>query len=146
MCMKILVINGPNINLLGQRQPDVYGKGSYEHLLESLKAYGHSNGVEFTFFQSQCEGEIVSAVHSGMDYDGIIINPAAYSHYSIAILDALNAVNTVKVEVHISQVHQREDFRKVLVTSAGCDATLSGMGFLGYALAADYIRHKTESR
>lgn len=137
--MKILVINGPNINLLGQREPTIYGHMNYQKLIEDLKAYGKENMIEFSFFQSQVEGEIITAIHTLGDYDGLIINPAAYSHYSIAILDALKAMDTIKVEVHISQVHQREEFRKSLITSAGCDATISGMGLMGYQLAAEYI-------
>lgn len=139
--MRIMVINGPNLNLLGTREPDIYGADTLETLKSNLEQYGREQGVEFSFIQSPFEGEIINAIHDARQLDGLIINPAGYSHYSIAILDALKAVETTKVEVHISQVHQRESFRQHFVTAAGCDATITGMGLKGYELAAEFIRH-----
>ena len=134
--MKLLVINGPNLNLLGLREPDIYGKGTLADLEDFLRRVGETEGVELAFFQSNHEGAIVDAIQAAYGvYDGIIINPAAYTHTSIAILDALKAVAIPAVEVHISDVDSREPFRQVSYISYGCIRTIKGMGLEGYVEA-----------
>ena len=134
--MKILVINGPNINMLGIREKNIYGVNDYNSLIEKIKKEASELGCQVDFFQSNIEGEIITSIQKALGvYDGIIINPAAYTHYSIGILDALKAVNIPAIEVHISNIHQREDFRKKSVTVEGCIGQISGLGFEGYTLA-----------
>ena len=134
--MKILVINGPNINMLGIREKDIYGNNDYNSLIEKIKKEASELNCQVDFFQSNIEGEIITSIQKALGvYDGIIINPAAYTHYSIGILDALKSVNIPAVEVHISNIHQREDFRKKSVTAEGCIGQISGLGFEGYTLA-----------
>ena len=134
--MKILVINGPNINMLGIREKDIYGNNDYNSLVEKIKKEASELDCQVDFFQSNIEGEIITSIQKAFGvYDGIIINPAAYTHYSIGILDALKAVNIPAIEVHISNIHQREDFRKKSVTAEGCIGQISGLGFEGYTLA-----------
>ena len=134
--MKILVINGPNINMLGIREKNIYGNNDYNSLVEKIKKEANELNCQVDFFQSNIEGEIITSIQKAFGvYDGIIINPAAYTHYSIGILDALKAVNIPAVEVHISNIHQREDFRKKSVTAEGCIGQISGLGFEGYTLA-----------
>ena len=134
--MKILVINGPNINMLGIREKNIYGNNDYNSLVEKIKKEASELDCQVDFFQSNIEGEIITSIQKALGvYDGIIINPAAYTHYSIGILDALKAVNIPAVEVHISNIHQREDFRKKSVTAEGCIGQISGLGFDGYTLA-----------
>ena len=134
--MRILVINGPNINMLGIREKNIYGNNDYNSLVEKIKKEASELDCQVDFFQSNIEGEIITSIQkaSGV-YDGIIINPAAYTHYSIGILDALKSVNIPAIEVHISNIHQREDFRKKSVTAEGCVGQISGLGFEGYTLA-----------
>lgn len=134
--MKILVINGPNINMLGIREKNIYGNNDYNSLVEKIKKEASELNCQVDFFQSNIEGEIITSIQKAFGvYDGIIINPAAYTHYSIGILDALKSVNIPAVEVHISNIHQREDFRKKSVTAEGCVGQISGLGFEGYTLA-----------
>ena len=134
--MKILVINGPNINMLGIREKNIYGNNDYNSLVEKIKKEANELNCQVDFFQSNIEGEIITSIQKAFGvYDGIIINPAAYTHYSIGILDALKAVNIPAIEVHISNIHQREDFRKKSVTVEGCIGQISGLGFEGYTLA-----------
>ena len=134
--MKILVINGPNINMLGIREKNIYGNNDYNSLVEKIKKEASELDCQVDFFQSNIEGEIITSIQKAFGvYDGIIINPAAYTHYSIGILDALKAVNIPAIEVHISNIHQREDFRKKSVTAEGCIGQISGLGFEGYTLA-----------
>ena len=134
--MKILVINGPNINMLGIREKNIYGVNDYNSLVEKIKKEASELNCQVDFFQSNIEGEIITSIQKAFGvYDGIIINPAAYTHYSIGILDALKAVNIPAIEVHISNIHQREDFRKKSVTAEGCIGQISGLGFEGYTLA-----------
>ena len=141
--MKFLVINGPNLNLLGQREPGVYGSDSYESLIQRIRASAASMNVEVETFQSNHEGELIDKIQSAMGgFDGIIINPGAYTHYSYAILDALKAVALPAVEVHISNIHQRESFRQVSVTAAGCDGQICGLGHFGYVAAMGYLIEK----
>lgn len=134
--MKILVINGPNINMLGIREKNIYGVNDYNSLVEKIKKEASELDCQVDFFQSNIEGEIITSIQKAFGvYDGIIINPAAYTHYSIGILDALKAVNIPAIEVHISNIHQREDFRKKSITAEGCIGQISGLGFEGYTLA-----------
>lgn len=134
--MKILVINGPNINMLGIREKNIYGNNDYNSLIEKIKKEANELNCQVDFFQSNIEGEIITSIQKALGvYDGIIINPAAYTHYSIGILDALKSVNIPAIEVHISNIHQREDFRKKSVTAEGCVGQISGLGFEGYTLA-----------
>jgi 3-dehydroquinate dehydratase-2 len=134
----ITIINGPNLNLLGKREPGVYGNESFEDFLAQLKK--DFPQVQFTYFQSTVEGEIVDAIQKyGFNQDGIIINPAAYTHTSIAIGDAIAAIQTPVIEVHISNVHAREDFRKISHVSAKAVGCIVGLGLKGYALATEWF-------
>jgi 3-dehydroquinate dehydratase II len=135
---KIAIINGPNLNLLGKRETDIYGKKSFEDFLEELvQKYPK---VQFSYFQSNIEGEIVNELQRvGYDYDGIILNPAGYTHTSVAIGDAVAAIKTPVVEVHISNVHAREDFRKLSHVSGKSVGSIFGLGLMGYELALIYL-------
>lgn len=134
--MKILVINGVNINLLGLREPEIYGNMNYERMLLELADFAKANNLEVDFKQSNYEGELVEFIQKAYGvYQGIIINPAAYTHYSIAILDALKAVNLPAIEVHISNIHKREEFRHKSYTAQACIGQISGLGIYGYKLA-----------
>lgn len=132
--MKIAIINGPNLNLLGKREPDVYGNMNFEQFFEDLqKKY---NNISFSYFQSNIEGELINKVQEyGFSYDGIIINPGGYTHTSVAIGDAIAAISTPVIEVHISNIQAREDFRKISHVSAKCKGTIAGLGLKGYELA-----------
>jgi len=138
--MRILVINGPNINLLGLREPELYGERDYNALIEFIKAACSEAGVEVECVQSNHEGAIVDTIQAAYGrFDGIVINPAAYTHTSIAILDALKAVGIPTVEVHLTNITEREAFRQVSYVSHACEKTLYGMGFDGYAEAVRYL-------
>ena len=138
--MKILVVNGPNINMLGIREKNLYGDKSYKSLVQLIKNYAKEKGVRVKFFQSNSEGEIVTAIQKAYKkFDGIVINPAAYTHTSVAILDALKSVNIPTVEVHISAVEEREDFRQISFVRQFAFATITGKGFNGYLEAIDKI-------
>lgn len=138
--MKILVINGPNINMLGIREPDIYGKRSYEDLCELIKTHAKERGVKVDLLQSNYEGEIVEFIQQAYRrYDGIVINPAAYTHTSVAILDALKAVMIPTVEVHISEVDAREPFRTLSYVSYYAEKRICGHGFDGYLEGIDYL-------
>ena len=138
--MRILVINGPNMNLLGIRQPEIYGRDTYDSLLDMLRAEAKALGVSVSFYQSNHEGAIIDKIHAADGaYDAIIINPAAYTHYSYAILDALKAVDVPAYEVHISRIDRREPFRAVSVTAPACVGQLYGHGFQGYLMAMDHF-------
>lgn len=143
--MKILVLNGPNINMLGIREPEVYGHESYYDLLTLLKQWEQELKVEIIHYQSNYEGALVDKIQQayGM-FDGIVINPAAYTHTSIAILDALKAVGIPAVEVHISDVANRETFRQISYPGMYCEKTISGQGIRGYRLALEYLKEKYE--
>lgn len=139
--MKILVINGPNLNMLGIREPDIYGKGSYAELCETIHTACRAIDVDVEIFQSNHEGALVDAIQGAYGtYDGIVINPAAYTHTSVAILDALKAVALPAVEVHLSDVSAREDFRQVSYAGMACIATVAGKGFAGYKEALDILK------
>ena len=139
--MKILVLNGPNINMLGIREPDIYGKQSFRELLTILEETGKALGVTVEQFQSNHEGALVDKIQAAYGcFDGIVINPAAYTHTSVAILDALKAVAIPAVEVHISQVDAREPFRQVSYAGMACVKTIQGQGLDGYRQAIAYLR------
>ncbi len=143
--MKILVINGPNINMLGIREKQIYGDKSYNSLVKLIKKSAKEKGVKAECFQSNYEGAIVSKIQKAYKkFDGIIINPAGYTHTSVAILDALKAVNIPTVEVHISAVDSREDFRKTSFVREFAFLTISGKGFDGYVDAIDKLIEKTK--
>ena len=138
--MKFLVINGPNLNLLGKREPGIYGNQTYQALCQMIAEHAEAHGATADFFQSNHEGAIIDAVQQADGvYDAIIINPAAYTHYSYAIFDALKAVSVPAYEVHISQIDRRESFRAVSVTAPACVGQLYGHGFQGYIMAMDYF-------
>ena len=142
--MKILVLNGPNINMLGIREPSIYGKENYASLLAKIQNYAAVRGVDLKVLQSNHEGVLVDAIQGAyMKFDGIVINPAAYTHTSVALLDALKAVGIPTVEVHISDVSKREAFRQISYVREACIATISGHGTDGYLEAIDLlIEHK----
>lgn len=141
--MRILVINGPNINMLGIREPDIYGKGSYADLCSIIESYAAEKGVEVKLFQSNHEGSIVDEIQAAYGkFDGIVINPAAYTHTSVAILDALKAVALPAVEIHISDVSAREDFRQISYAGKACEKSFIGLGFAGYLRGIDYLTEK----
>ena len=134
--MKIQIINGPNLNLLGKREPDVYGHTSFEDYFLCLQKQYPS--VEFSYYQNNIEGEIINKIHEvGFSYDGIILNAGAYTHTSIALYDAIKAVQTPVVEVHISNVHAREEFRHQSLIAAACRGSIVGFGFSSYKLAIE---------
>lgn len=139
--MKILVINGPNLNMLGIREPNIYGKNSYDDLVAMIKAHALEKNIEVECFQSNHEGDLVDKIQQAYfdRVDGIVINPAAYTHTSVAIADALKAVSIPTVEVHISDVDNREPFRRVSYVRASVMATVSGKGFVGYLEAMDML-------
>ena len=141
--MKILVLNGPNINMVGIREPGIYGKQTFADLLQLLDDTAKELGVEFEQFQSNHEGALVDKIQESYGkVDGIVINPAAYTHTSIAILDALKAVSIPAVEVHISDVDAREPFRQVSYAGMYCEKTVKGQGLQGYAVAMRYLWEK----
>ena len=139
--MRFLIINGPNLNLLGSREPDIYGTGTYETLCRRVQDYAAAHGWEADCFQSNHEGAIIDAIQQAARvYDGIVINPAAYTHTSVAILDALKAVAIPAVEVHISDVDSREPFRQVSYAGLACVKTDKGLGFQGYVEAVKFLK------
>jgi 3-dehydroquinate dehydratase-2 len=136
--MKIMIINGPNLNLLGIREPEVYGKQGFEEFVSNLKQ--QYPAVTIDYFQSNVEGELVTALQkAGFSYDGIILNPGGYTHTSVAMGDAVAAITTPVIEVHISNVHAREEFRKISHISAKAKGTIAGLGLKGYELALRYF-------
>ena len=145
--MKIMVINGPNLNMLGIREKNIYGTFTYEDLCKYIETYPNykEKDIDFTFLQTNHEGEIVDFIHKAYTekYDGIVLNAGGYTHTSVAIHDAIKAVSIPTVEVHISNIHAREEFRKVCVTSSACVGQITGLGKLGYVLAVVYL---TEER
>ena len=145
--MKIMVINGPNLNMLGIREKNIYGTFTYEDLCKYIETYPNykEKDIDFTFLQTNHEGEIVNFIHKAYTekYDGIVLNAGGYTHTSVAIHDAIKAVSIPTVEVHISNIHAREEFRKVCMTSLACVGQITGLGKLGYVLAVVYL---TEER
>ncbi len=141
--MKILVMNGPNLNMLGIREPDIYGKSTYADLCELIREHCAAKGVEVEIYQSNYEGDLVTKIQDSLGvFDGIVINPAAYTHTSVALLDALKAVAIPAVEVHISDVARREGFRSISFVREYCFATIAGHGFAGYTEAIDLLLAK----
>ena len=144
--MKLLIINGPNLNLLGLREPGLYGRETYDSLCARIAEHAEARGAECEFYQSNHEGDLVDAIQGALgDADGIVINPGAYTHTSIALLDAVNAVKIPTVEVHISDVNAREDFRKISYIRAGCVASVIGHGTNGYLDAVDLLLDRLEA-
>jgi len=144
--MKILVINGPNINMLGIREPGIYGKENFATLCSNIENHCKDKGIEVELYQSNHEGDLVDKIQSAYnDADGIVINPGAYTHTSIALLDAVKSVMIPTVEVHISDVSKREDFRQISYIRAACVKTITGHGINGYIEAIDYLLEKEDS-
>ncbi len=143
--MKVLVINGPNINMLGIREPEIYGNKNYNTLINEIHTHAADISVSVELYQSNHEGCIVDKIQAAYgNFDAIVINPAAYTHTSIAILDALKSVGLPCVEVHISDVSIREEFRQISYVRQYCEKTIMGQGFNGYLLALDYLKEKYE--
>ena len=144
--MKILVINGPNINMLGIREKEIYGKKTYEDLIFHIKDYCKSQNIEVEIYQSNYEGDLISKIQKAYKkFDGIVINPAAYTHTSVAILDALKAVDIPTVEVHLTDIDTREEFRKISYISYFAKKTIKGYGFDGYIYAIEYLAQNNEN-
>ena len=146
--MKILVLNGPNINMLGIREPHIYGSNTYQNLIDKIQDYCDKKAVEVSFFQSNHEGALVDAIQQAYfdKIDGIVFNPAAYTHTSIAILDAIKAVSIPTVEVHISKVEERDSFRQISYIREIAIKTITGKGFDGYLEAVDALIINNESK
>lgn len=139
--MKLLILNGPNLNLLGSREPDIYGSESYDALCQQIRRHAAAIGCTVELYQSNHEGALIDAIQGAQGvYGGIVINPGAYAHYSYAIYDALRAVDIPAVEVHISDITAREPFRAVSVTAPACVKTICGHGLRGYLEAMDYLK------
>ena len=138
MMKKILILNGPNLNLLGKREPDVYGKVTFEEFYQDLVIRHHD--VDLAYYQSNVEGELINKLHEvGFEYDGIIFNAGGYTHTSVAIADAVAAIKTPVVEVHISNVHAREEYRHQSLMAKNCVGVITGLGIQGYELALEYF-------
>lgn len=136
--MKIAIINGPNLNLLGKREPGIYGSQSFEEFFDGMKARYAAH--QLSYFQSNVEGELINELHRvGFEVDGVIMNPGGYTHTSVAIADAISAITAPVVEVHISNIYAREEFRKLSVVSSKCKGSVSGLGLKGYELAIKYF-------
>ena len=142
--MKILVLNGPNLNMLGIREPGIYGSSTYDDLVNMITSYCDGKGIEVKCLQSNHEGDLVDYIQQAFfdKTDGIVINPGAYTHTSVALLDALKAVQIPAVEVHISKVNEREAFRQISYVSYYCSKTITGKGFDGYIEAIDFLAQK----
>ena len=138
-----MLLQGPNLNFLGIREKSIYGDDDYNTICDNLKTYASSLDIELECFQSNCEGEIIDAIQRCYfeKYDGVIINPGAYTHYSYAISDAIKSVNLPFVEVHLSNIHTREEFRKNSVTAPACIGQICGFGAYGYRMALDYLKN-----
>ena len=139
---KFLVIHGPNLNLLGKRKPEVYGNMNLEKINEEIKKFAGNNGIDVEIIQSNEEGKIVDAIQKAHDYSAIVINPGGYTHTSVAIRDAIEAVETPTVEVHLSNIYAREDFRHISMSAPVCEGQISGLGWYGYILALEYLMRK----
>ena len=141
--MKLLIINGPNLNMLGIREPDIYGRQTYQDLVDYVNQICADKGIVSEVFQSNHEGAIVDKIQAAYgNTDGIVINPAAYTHTSVAILDALKAVSIPAVEVHLSDVNERESFRHISYAGMACEKTYAGFGFAGYKMAIVYLENR----
>lgn len=144
--MKLMIINGPNLNLLGIREKDVYGTTSYRDICDYIQSEGEKKGHEIKILQSNIEGEIINYIQQAYfeKFEGIMINPGAFTHYSYGIHDAIKSVNIPTIEVHLSNIHAREDFRKNTVTAPACIGSICGFGALGYALAMDALNESSK--
>ena len=143
--MNILILNGPNLNLLGKREPGIYGTGSYDDLCMEITAYAAARDIRVDIRQSNHEGALIDEIQAADGvYDGIVINPGAYTHYSYAIRDALASVDIPKVEIHISDITSREEFRKISVTAPVCNRQIYGQGLDGYLQAIDFLRENRQ--
>lgn len=142
--MKIKIINGPNLNMLGVREPNVYGKDSLENINKEIEAYSKEMNLCVSFFQSNVEGEIINEIQSAFfeKYDGIIINPGGYTHTSVSIRDAIKSVNIPVVEVHLSNIYEREEFRNKSITAPVCVGQISGFGKTGYIMALSWFLNR----
>ena len=141
--MKILILNGPNINMLGIREPDIYGKKTYTSLVSDIEEHARQKGIDVRVYQSNHEGDLIDEIQRAYGvYDGIVINPGGYTHTSVAIPDELKAVSIPTVEVHISHVDEREEFRRINYVRCACEHTISGHGTDGYIEAIDYLIDK----
>lgn len=140
--MKLLVINGPNINMLGKREPGIYGLETYEELIKNIELHAESRGIKVEFYQSNAEGDLIDKIQNCYDIDGIVINAAAYTHTSVALRDALVAVNIPFVEVHISNVFSREEFRHKSFLSEKAVGVITGFGVYSYLFGIDYFFYK----
>ncbi|WP_411169926.1 type II 3-dehydroquinate dehydratase [Clostridium sp. MB05] len=142
--MRILVINGPNLNMLGIREKGIYGTRNFEDICNYIKEEGQKRNIDITLFQSNIEGEIINAIHKAYyeNYDGMIINPGAYTHYSYAIFDAIKAVNINTIEVHLSNIHAREEFRHKSVIAPACIGQICGFKEYGYVMAMEALKNK----
>ena len=140
--MKIMVINGPNLNFLGIREKNVYGTGTYEELCRYIQGYCERNRIEVEILQSNIEGELINFIQRAYleKFDGIVINPGAYTHTSVALLDAIKSVDIPVVEVHLSNIYAREDFRHKSITAPGCKGQISGFGTFGYILGIEGLK------
>ncbi len=138
---KIVVISGPNLNLLGTREPEIYGSRTLGDMEEQARAYARSHDLDIDFFQSNVEGDIINYIHGNRAADGIVINPAAFTHTSIAIRDAITTVGVPAVEVHLSNIHAREEFRRVSLTAPVCVGQISGFGIDSYVLGLEAMDH-----
>ena len=145
--MKVLVVHGPNLNLLGCREPDTYGEQTLAQIDKMIASHAGEAGIEVKFVQSNIEGELVDAIQQAAQWaDAIIINPAAYTHTSVALHDALAAVDIPAIEVHLSNIYAREEFRHHSLTAAACQGQISGFGGWGYVLALEAVRHIVEAQ
>ncbi|MGN0026686.1 MAG: type II 3-dehydroquinate dehydratase [Clostridium sp.] len=144
--MKILVINGPNLNMVGIREKGIYGTRDFKDICNYINEEGQKRNIDIKLFQSNIEGEIINEIHNAYyeNYDGIIINPGAFTHYSYAILDAIKAVNINTVEVHLSNIHAREEFRHKSVTAPACIGQICGFKEFGYVMAMEALKMKNE--
>jgi 3-dehydroquinate dehydratase-2 len=140
---KFLVIHGPNLNLLGKRKPEVYGNMNLEKINKEIKKFAEKNNINVEIVQSNEEGEIVDAIQKAQNYSAIVINPGGYTHTSVAIRDAIEAVETPTVEVHLSNIYAREDFRHISMSAPVCEGQISGLGWYGYILALEYLIRKS---
>lgn len=141
---KILVIHGPNLNLLGKRKPEIYGNMNLEKINNEIKKFAKNNQLNIEIMQSNEEGEIVDAIQRAENYSAIVINPGGYTHTSVAIRDAIEAVETPTVEVHLSNIYAREDFRHTSMSAPVCVGQISGLGWYGYILALEYLKKGTK--
>jgi 3-dehydroquinate dehydratase-2 len=144
--MKILIVSGPNLNLLGTREPDIYGTSSLDDMQKLLLAYASDHDIDLDFFQSNLEGDIINYIHRNVEARGMVINPAAFTHTSVAIRDAISAVQIPVVEVHLSNIHAREEFRRISLIAPVCVGQISGFGITSYLLGlmalSDYLKRK----